>query len=101
MDDARRTDLRSRIHQSVEAATELRDRVTEPDLKYRLTVVVRQIADVEVFFLNRLPDPPEAEEPWLAAAEGALAARLAELDTYRKAAEKEGGEEPVKDGIGG
>jgi len=98
MDDARRTDLRSRIHQSVESATELRDRVSEPDLKYRLTVVVRQIADVEVFFLNRLPDPPQTENAWLAAAEGALAARLAELDTYRNAAEKDAGERP-RDGI--
>jgi hypothetical protein len=97
MDDARRGDLRSRIHQSVGAATELRDRVTEPDLKYRLTVVVRQIADIEVFFLNRLPDPPQAEDAWLAAGEGALAARLAELDTYRKAAETDSGEKGPED----
>jgi len=92
MDDSRRADLRSRIRQSVEAATGLRDRVTEPDLKYRLTVVVREIADVEVFFLNRLPDPPQTEDHWLAAAERALEARLAELDTYREAAGTDAGE---------
>jgi hypothetical protein len=99
MDDARRADLRSRIHDGVEAATELRDRVTEPDLKYGLTVVVRQIADVEVFFLNRLPDPPETEGSWLAAAERALEARLAELETYRQAAAKDDPDGGPKEGI--
>jgi type I site-specific restriction endonuclease len=99
MDDARRADLRSRIHHSVEAATELRDRVTEPDLKYRLTLVVRQIADVEVFFLNRLADPPEAEDAWLAAAERALQARLAELETYRESAAKAAADGVPDEGI--